>query len=107
MIRVFIFLDKFQEVQLRKNVWATNNKYFIGITAKFLLSHVQQFRYYDNLTLEKSSPKTGNFAFYQKKASIKWTDLGDVFKNAFKDVCTSAIIVSPDPLSTTPLIHSL
>jgi len=106
MIRVFIFLDKFQEVQLRKNVWTTNNKYFIGITAKFLLSNVQQFRYY-NLALEKCCPKTGNFAFYQKKASIKWADLGNVFKNAFKDLCTSAIIVSPDPLSATPLTHSL
>ena len=97
MIRVFVFFDRFQEVQLRKNVWTTNNEYFIGITAKFLLSHVQQFRYYDNLALEKSGPKTRNFVFYQKKASIKWTDLGDVLKNACKDVCTSAIIVSPDP----------
>jgi len=41
---------------------------------------------------------TGNFVFYQKKASIKWADLGDVFKNAFKYVCISAIIVSRDPL---------
>jgi hypothetical protein len=59
------------------------------------------------LALEKSSPKTGNFAFYQKKAPIKWAVLGDVLKNAFKDVCTSAIIVSPDPLSAAPLTHSL
>jgi hypothetical protein len=71
MIGVFIFLDKFKEVQLKKNVWTTNNKYFIGIKTKFLLSHVQQFRYYDNVALEKSSPNTGNFAFYQKKASMK------------------------------------
>ena len=84
-------------MQLRKNVW----------TAKFLLSNVRQFRYYDNLALEKSSPKTGNFAFYQKKASIKWADLGEVFKNTFKDVCTSAVIVSHDPLSATALTHSL
>jgi len=76
-IEVFIFFDKFQEVQLKKKVSTTNNKYFIGITATFFLSNVQHFRYHDNLALEESSPKTRNFGFYQKKASIKWADPGD------------------------------
>ena len=63
-----------------QSVWTTNNKYFIGITKKFLLSNVQQFGYNDNLSLEESSLKNGNFVFYQKKAWIKWAEPRDVLK---------------------------
>jgi hypothetical protein len=52
---------------------------------------------------EDTSPKTRNVAFYQKKASsVKQADLRDMFKKASKHVCTSTIVVSPDPLSPTP-----
>jgi len=55
------------------------------------------------LALEENSSKTGSFAFYQKKASsMKLADLWDKFKKASKTVCTSTIVVSPDPLHPTP-----
>lgn len=45
-------------------------------------------------------PKTGSFAFYQKKAlQMKQADLRDMFKKAFKSVCTSTIAVFMDLLS--------
>jgi len=47
-------------------------------------------------------PKTGSFAFYQKKAlQVKQADLRDMFKKAFKTVCTSTIAVFLDLLSPT------
>jgi hypothetical protein len=55
-----------------------------------------------NLALEESSPKTENFSLYQIKASsMKQTYLRDMFKKASRSVCTSTIVVSPDPLSPT------
>jgi len=40
--------------------------------------------------------------FYQKKtSSMKQSYLRDIFKEASKSVCTSTIVVSPDPLSPT------
>jgi len=57
----------------------------------------------DNLVLEKGSPKTRNFAFYQQKASsMQEEDLRDMFIKATKSVCTSATEAPPDPLSPTP-----
>jgi hypothetical protein len=48
-------------------------------------------------------PRLEVFALYQKKASsMKLADLRDMFKKASKQVCTSTIVVSPDPLSPTP-----
>jgi hypothetical protein len=32
--------------------------------------------------------------------------VGDMFKNASENVCTSAVLLSPDPLSPTPSIPS-
>ena len=47
-------------------------------------------------------PKTGGFAFYQKKAlSVKQADLRAVFRQAFKSVCTSTIAVFQDLLFPT------
>jgi hypothetical protein len=37
---------------------------------------------------------------------MKWADLKDLFKKASKSVCTSAIVVSPDPLSHIPSTSS-
>jgi hypothetical protein len=33
---------------------------------------------------------------------MKQADLGDMFRKAFKSVCTSIIVVSSDPLPPTP-----
>jgi hypothetical protein len=33
---------------------------------------------------------------------VKQVDLRDMFRKAFKSVCTSVIVVSPDPFSATP-----
>jgi hypothetical protein len=45
---------------------------------------------------------TRSFGFYQEKASSKKeTYLFDKFDKATKNVCTSTILVSPDPLSLT------
>jgi hypothetical protein len=42
------------------------------------------------------------FAFYQIKASsVKQADLGAMFKKASKCVCTTAVVLSHDPLSHT------
>jgi hypothetical protein len=53
------------------------------------------------VTLQGIVPKTGSFAFYQKKAlQVKQADLRDIFKKAFfKSVCTSTIAVFLDSLS--------
>jgi hypothetical protein len=37
---------------------------------------------------------------------MKWADGNDLFKKASKCVCTSAIAVSPEPLSHIPLTSS-
>jgi hypothetical protein len=59
----------------------------------------------DNSALEKTSPKTGSFAFYQRKtSSMKQADLRDMFKRASKSVCTSTVVISPDPYL---LLHQL
>jgi hypothetical protein len=59
------------------------------------------------VALEKSSPKTGSSAFYQKKASSwKQADLRDMFKKASKSVCSSTIAASPDLLCHAPSISS-
>jgi len=45
---------------------------------------------------------TLSFGFYQEKASSKKEAyLFDMFNEATKNVCTSTILVSPDPLSFT------
>jgi len=52
------------------------------------------------VALQEIVPKTGSFAFYQKKAlQVKQADLRDIFKKAFKSVCTSTIAVFLDLLS--------
>ena len=69
-------------------------------TGQFLHSSIWQYGNTDNLALEESNPKTRSFDFYQKKASsTKQVDLRDMFKKAFKSVCTSNIVVSSSLLS--------
>ena len=54
------------------------------------------------MALQKSSPKTGSFAFDQIKASLmEQFDLRDMFRKISKSVCTSTILASPNPLSPT------
>jgi len=54
------------------------------------------------VALKENVPKTGSFAFCQKKAlHVKQADLRDMFKKVFKNVCTSAIAVFLDVLSPT------
>ena len=61
----------------------------------------------DNLVPEEGSPKTRNFASYQKKvSSMKEEDLRDMFIKATKSVHTSATEAPPDPLSPTPSTSS-
>jgi len=61
----------------------------------------------DNLVLEKGSPNTRNFAFYQQKASSMQDEyLKDMFIKATKSVCTSATEAPPHPLSPTPSTSS-
>jgi hypothetical protein len=56
-----------------------------------------------NLALEETSPKTRGFAFYQKKSlSIRQEDVREMFRKAYKSVCPSTILISPDTLSPTP-----
>jgi hypothetical protein len=45
--------------------------------------------------------KTGSSVFYQKKeaSSMKQADLWDMFKKDSKSICTSTLVVPPDPLS--------
>jgi hypothetical protein len=53
--------------------------------------------------LRRVIPKPEGLLFYQEKdSSMKEADLWDVFKMAYKSVCTSVIMVSPDSLSPTP-----
>ena len=62
--------------------------YWTPYTAKYLWSDIQEFRNHDNL--EESSPKRGNFAFCQEKASsLKQTDLRKIFKEASESVCSN------------------
>jgi hypothetical protein len=37
---------------------------------------------------------------------MKWADIKDLFKKASKSICTSVIVVSPDPLSHIPSTSS-
>ena len=53
-----------------------------------------------------SSPKTGSFAFYQIKSFIIQLNARNMFKTAFKGICTSAFVVTPEPLSTAPSTSS-
>jgi hypothetical protein len=57
----------------------------------------------DNTALE-SSPKTRSFAL--KASSMKQADLRDMFKKVSKSVCTSTVVVCPDPLLPTPSTSS-
>jgi hypothetical protein len=51
----------------------------------------------------QNSPKTGNFAFDQIKASqMEQFDLRDMFRKTSISVFTSTILASPNPLSPTP-----
>jgi hypothetical protein len=57
----------------------------------------------DNLALTESRPKTRSFDCYKKQVlSMKQVCLLDVFKNAYKIVCTSTIVASPYTMSPTP-----
>jgi hypothetical protein len=57
----------------------------------------------DNPALEKSSPKTGSLAFYQRKAlSLKQVDLRNMFKKASWSVCTLNVMASPGCLPHMP-----
>jgi hypothetical protein len=51
-----------------------------------------------------SSPKTGSFPFTRKKLpSINEESLWDTFKNAFKRVCTSTVVIVLVRLTPLPL----
>jgi hypothetical protein len=51
------------------------------------------------MALKECSPKTVSCAFYQKKALWKKQgDLGDMFRKVSKSVCTTVIVVAPDPI---------
>jgi hypothetical protein len=53
--------------------------------------------------LRREFPRPEGLLFYQEKdSSLKEADLWNVFKMAYKSVCTSVITVSPDPLFPTP-----
>jgi hypothetical protein len=66
-------------------------------------THTTQGHYIYIYIYMYSSPNTSSFALYQKKASsMKQADLRDMFKKGSKSVCTSTVVVSPDPLSPTP-----
>jgi len=56
--------------------------------------------------LRRVVPKTGSCAFYQQKVSVEHADLREMFKKSSKSVCSSTVVVSPDPPSPTPLISS-
>jgi hypothetical protein len=61
----------------------------------------------DNLALEDSSPKTGSFAFYEKKASsVKLDDLMIIFIKVSKSAFTSTLVVPPNFLPPTPATSS-
>jgi hypothetical protein len=48
-------------------------------------------------------PRPEILLFTKKKASaMKRADLRDMFKKASNSVCTSTVVVSPDPLPPTP-----
>jgi hypothetical protein len=38
----------------------------------------------------------------ENHSSVKWIDTKDMFKKASKSVCTSTVVLSPDPLYYTP-----
>lgn len=60
------------------------------------------------MALQENVPKTGSFTFYQKKAfQMKQADVRDMFKKAFKSVCTSANAVFLDLLSPTATSSAL
>jgi hypothetical protein len=46
-------------------------------------------------------PRPEVLLFTKKAASLRQADLRDMFKTASKGVCTSTVVVSPDPLSST------
>jgi hypothetical protein len=52
-------------------------------------------------------PRPEVLLFTRKKASLlKQTDLGVMFKQTFEYVCTSVIVISPDPSSPIPSIST-
>jgi hypothetical protein len=42
----------------------------------------------------------------KKASSLKQADIRDMFKKASNSACTSTVVVSPDPLSSTPSTFS-
>jgi len=53
--------------------------------------------------LRRVVPKTGSSAFYQQKGSVEHADLREMFKKASKSVCSSTVLVYPDP----PITYSI
>ena len=61
----------------------------------------------DNLVLEESGPSARSFSFYQKKLHQQNRQLSyTCSKKASNSICTSTVVVSPDPLSPTPWTSS-
>jgi hypothetical protein len=58
--------------------------------------------------LRRVVPRSDVLFFSRKKkaSSMKQADLRNIFKKASKTVCTSTIVVSPDPFSPTPSTSS-
>jgi hypothetical protein len=53
--------------------------------------------------LHRVDPRPGVLIFIRKSVlSIKQVDLGDMFKNVYKTLSISTIVVSPNTLSATP-----
>jgi len=60
------------------------------------------------MAIEESSLKTTSSSFYQKQvSSMKLANLRDIFKKAYKGMCTSTIVVSSDTLSLAPTILAI
>jgi hypothetical protein len=56
--------------------------------------------------LRRAVPRPKVLLFTRKQSFINETDLGGMLKKASKSVCTSNIVLSPDPVSPTPSTSS-
>jgi hypothetical protein len=58
------------------------------------------------VALENSSRRQEVLLLLNKVSSVQEADLRDMFRKFSKCLCTSTVMVSPDPLSPTPSISS-
>jgi hypothetical protein len=52
--------------------------------------------------LRRVVPRLGVLIIPENCSSVKWIELKDMFKKAFKSVCTSTVVLYLDPLYYTP-----